>query len=98
MAKRAPVLKRPLLTLESAAAYMGFTPRQLRRWIEQRTLTIDVVKVFGRNYFDPEDLDRFIESLPRQIPADMEAVLVTELRPKRKTKRTSGTRPRRRES
>jgi hypothetical protein len=86
MARRAPVLKRPLLNVESAAAYTGFTSRQLRRWMEQRTLPIPVVKVYGRNYFDPEDLDRFIESLPRQIPADMEAILVTELRPKKKAK------------
>ncbi len=67
--KKAPVLSRPLLDQRGAAEYMGFTPRQLRRWIEERRFTVQVVKVFGRNYYHPDDLDRFVANLPRQVPA-----------------------------
>jgi hypothetical protein len=61
--------RRPLLKQKDAAAYIGFTARQFRRWIEEGKLPIDVIKMAGRNYFDPDDLDRFRESLPRYNPA-----------------------------
>jgi DNA-binding transcriptional MerR regulator len=52
----------------AAAAYLGFTPRQLRRWIELGKLPIPIVQFNGRNYFEPEELDRFKASLPRTVP------------------------------
>lgn len=71
--KKAPVLKRPLLPMHAAAEYTGFTTRQLRRWIEERTLLIPVIKVYGRNYFDPDDLDRLVVMFPRELPAAPDA-------------------------
>lgn len=70
--KRAPVLRRPLLAQRAAAEYTGFSYRQFRRWIEEHTLPIPVIKVGGHNYFDPDDLDRLVAGFPRVTPADEE--------------------------
>lgn len=78
MGRPAKRLGRPLMNMEAAARYTGFTERQLKRRLEERTLPIPVIKAFGRNYFDPDDLDKFIASLPREIPAH-DLVAVTEV-------------------
>lgn len=69
---KAPVLRRPLLDQKGASAYTGFSPRMFRRWIEEGTLPIAVVKVNGRNHYHPEDLDRLIDSFPRYTPSEGE--------------------------
>ena len=74
MRKKAPVLRRPLMTQREAAEYTGFSYRQFRRWIEEDTLPIPVVKFNNRNYFAPEDLDRFVASMHREVPAEREWV------------------------
>jgi hypothetical protein len=67
MARPAPV-RRPLLNHAAAAAYIGCTPRQLRRWKEEGTLQIPVVHLQGRCWYEPEEIDRWRASLPRTIP------------------------------
>jgi hypothetical protein len=66
--RKAPVLERPLLKLDEAAAYVGVSPRQLRRWHEGGTLPIPIVKISGRNYFHPDDLDRLAAGFERVMP------------------------------
>jgi excisionase family DNA binding protein len=68
VARKAPQM-RPLLTAAQAAAYLGFTKRQLRRWIAEDKLPIDPPhKINGRNYFEPEALDRWRAALNRPGP------------------------------
>ena len=67
--KKAPVLRRPLVDVNGAAGYTGLTARWFRRMITTRQLPIPVVKVNGRSYFDPDDLDRLVEAFPRILPS-----------------------------
>jgi hypothetical protein len=67
--KKAPVLRRPLMDVNGASKYTGLSPRWFRRMISARQLPIPVVKVNGRSFFDPDDLDRLVESFPRILPA-----------------------------
>jgi predicted DNA-binding transcriptional regulator AlpA len=70
MPRKAPPLRRPLLDMKGAAAYTGFTRRQLKRWIEERTLPIPVVKVAGRNWFHQSDLDQLVDGFPTFTPVN----------------------------
>ena len=67
--KKAPVLRRPLVDVNGAAEYTGLSPRWYRRMIATRQLPIPVIKINGRSYFDPDDLDRLVEAFPRILPA-----------------------------
>jgi len=82
--KKAPVRRRPLVDMRGAAEYTGFSVRQLRRWIEQRSLEIPIVKVRNRNWFDQDDLDRFIASRPRILPSTLAPELPKNPRARRK--------------
>jgi excisionase family DNA binding protein len=53
-------VKRQWLDYDSAAAYMGCTPRQLRRWVENRQ--VPFTKLGGHVRFDPAELDAWLES------------------------------------
>jgi hypothetical protein len=72
MRKKAPVLRRPLMTQRQAAEYTGFSARRFRRWIDEDKLEIPVKKVRGRNYYDPDDLDRLVAGFRGEVPADRE--------------------------
>lgn len=52
--------RRPLLTVAMAGAYTGLGERYIRRLRAERR--IPCVRIGGRLLFDPDDLDRFIES------------------------------------
>ena len=69
---KAPRRQRPLFDIRGAAEYTGFSTRQFRRWIDERKLPIPLVRVNGRIYFDPDDLDRLVHSFPREIPASVD--------------------------
>jgi excisionase family DNA binding protein len=51
---------RPLLTVRMAGTYTGLGERYIRRLRAERR--IPCVRIGGRLLFDPDDLDRFIES------------------------------------
>jgi MerR HTH family regulatory protein len=69
MGIKPPIVRRPLLDARGAAAYTGFTQRQLRRWIDEKKLPIPIVRVSGRIYFRPEDLDRLVRIHEEPPPA-----------------------------
>lgn len=52
--------QRPLLTVRMAGTYTGLGERYIRRLRAERR--IPCVCIGGRLLFDPDDLDRFIES------------------------------------
>lgn len=55
-----PLPRRPLLTVRMAGTYTGLGERYIRRLRAERR--IPCVRIGGRLLFDPDDLDRFIES------------------------------------
>ena len=55
-----PLPRRPLLTARMAGAYTGLGERYIRRLRAERR--IPCVRIGGRLLFDPDDLDRLIES------------------------------------
>lgn len=52
--------KRPLLTTKSAGEYTGLGERYIRRLRAERRIAC--LRIGGRVLFDPDDLDRLIES------------------------------------
>jgi hypothetical protein len=72
--RKAPRLQRPLVDTAGLCAYTGIRPRQVRRWIEKRKLPVSVIKLNERNYFDLDEVDEWLASLPREIPASADAV------------------------
>ena len=49
------------MTYAEAAAYLGVTPRQLRRWTPQGLVPCVKFPGSAKVYFDPAALDRFLE-------------------------------------
>jgi hypothetical protein len=62
--------RRPLLDTRGAAEYTGFSYWQLRRWVNENSIPIPVARVRGRMYWDPDDLDRLVDSFHREIHGD----------------------------
>lgn len=52
--------RRSLLDVEAAASYLAVTPRWIRRAVTNKT--VPYIKVGKLLRFDPDDLDRYLES------------------------------------
>lgn len=72
MTARNPVSEiRPrLVDAKFAAAYLGKTPRQFRRWIDEKKCPLTIVPQQRRHTFYLHELDAYIDSLPSWVPAN----------------------------